>query len=274
MISINIPKRYTRPMVRLTHLAAIAALFAAACSDDDAGAPDATPMVDAPPAIDADSTDAAPPDAGGPCDAGEAFFTGAYEDWDSTDMDFLGIFDATYTELGNKTNTASTAPNGRVELCVTANADTAFSITHATYLDAVLSMDAEANAAGPFAINGMTPARADELFTQIGLTRDTLDAQVIVAVQMHPEETPVIGAQVSIDGNANEGAFVADANNDYSAGDTTTDGAFVLFANTEVGAGTTTVTVTPPNGVSCVGVTSMSLTAGELAFAPFACSTD
>lgn len=270
MISINFPGRYTRRMNRLAWLAAIAALFATACSDDDPVAVDATPMFDAPPAIDAVSIDAAPPDAAPPC-PGEVFFTGAYEDWDSTDMDFLGIFDATYTELGNKSNTASTAPNGRVEMCIAADTDAMFTIAHATYLDAVLSMDAEANVIGGFAINGMTPARADQLFTQISLTRDTNDAQVIVALRMYPEDVPLIGAQVSIAGT-NDGAFVVDGSGDYVSGDTTTDGSFVLFANTQIGAGTTTVTVTPPNGVTCVGVGTMGLNAGELAFAPFACT--
>jgi len=216
--------------------------------------------------------DAAVPDAAGPC-PGEILFTGEYVDWDSTELDFLGIFDATYTELGNKTNTASTAPNGRVELCVAQATDAVFSIAHATYLDAVYTMSAEVNAAGPFSIRGLTPARADTLLADPLPTRDVGDAQVIVAVRTYPEGTPTIGAQVSL-GNAHEGAFTSDANADYVSGDTTTDDAFVLFANTVVGGGQTSVTVVPPAATTCVGPSDIAVNAGELAFATFACAPE
>ena len=258
-------------MIRLAVCAGALSVFAiAACGNDDPAAFDANPSADGPATIDALTFDSTPPDAAGPCPGGVEF-TGGYEDWDSTDQDFLGIVDATYTEVGNKSNTATTAPNGRVEMCLEPIGNSVLTITHNTYLDAVYSMSSEANAAGPFAIRGLTAARADQLFTDISETRDVGDAQVIVAVRLYPGGTPVVGAQVSV-GNTNDGAFTPNASGAYVSGATTTDDAFVLFANTQLGADTTTVTVTPPNGTTCDGVANIVVAAGELAFTTFACT--
>jgi hypothetical protein len=242
---------------------AAAALVAGACADDTPGDPDAAAGADAPVAD-------AMPDAGGGACPGQLLFTGEYVDWDSTPQMFLGIFDATVAEVGNPDNSAQTAPNGRAVLCLPATADSEVSVTQADYVPVIYSVDAEANAAGAYALKGLEPARMTELFTGWALTPDAGAAQLEVEVRSFPSGAPVTGAVVTI-GNAHAGAFTADGTGEYVSSAQLDGGAHVFFANVEAGGGTTTVTVTPPAGTSCVGRDSVVLNAGEIAAVLYAC---
>lgn len=223
-------------------------------------------------AIDAGEADAAAdagePDASGPC-AGQLLFTGGYVDWDSSDQAFDGVEFATWTEVADAQNTATTAPNGRGILCLPLDARSAVDFTHPDYLDLRYTVDPEAAAMGAFEVRGLTPARADQLFADdLGVARDADSAQVLVAARTYPGGAPAAGATVSL-GNAHQGAFTDDGTGAYATGDTLAGGAFVLFANVEVGPGQTTVTV---DGVTCVGPSTLDLMAGGLSVTTFACA--
>jgi hypothetical protein len=245
----------------------------AGCGADDSPAPDA-----APPDAAADAAVDAAPDTGvdaGAC-RGQVLFTGSYEDWDGNSAgpnNTLGTVVAQADDVQN--STTINAPNGRVVLCLPADETSLVTFTNDDYLPLRYTFE-PASAATAFDIRGLTPARADELFVELGLTRDPLLAQVIVAVRMETDNPEAVGAAVTgarvALGNAAAGAFTPDEGGVYGAGDTLAGGAFVLFANTEPVSETTTVTVTPPDGVACTGPDLVSLTAGELAVTTFACA--
>jgi hypothetical protein len=240
----------------------------AGCGPDDSPASDAAPR-DA--ALDAAADGAV--DAGACGDL--ALFTGSYVDWDGNSEAPTNTIDTLVSEAGSQRSVRITAPNGRVVLCVPDGAPSVVTFTHPDYVSLRYTFDPAA-AGTAFDIRGLTPARADELFTTLGVTRDLAVAQVIVAVRREaasPEGVgaAVTGARVSL-GNASAGSFTAASDGTYGAGDTLAGDAFVLFTNTELGGGTTAVTVTPPAGVTCVGPDSIAVAAGEIAVTTFACT--
>ena len=212
---------------------------------------------------------------GGAADAGmcgaQLLFTGEYVDWDSTPADAMGIYDAQVAAQSNPDGAVSSAPNGRVILCLPASAGSVVTFTHPDYLPVRYTV-APAAVDGPFSIRGLTPARADALFsTELGITRDVAAAQVLVAVRSYPGGTPVSGAQVSI-GNQNVSSFTDTGDGTYGPGDTLAGGAFVLFGNVETTGGSTTVSVTPPPGTTCDGPSTIDVAAGEVAVTTFSCA--
>src|SRR5690349_3062874 len=88
-------------------------------------------------------------------------FTGAYQDWDSTNENFVGIFEATVTEVGDAANTASTAPNGRVTLTLPGSGITEVTFVQDVdgYLPARYTVEPAAAALGAFEVHGITEAR-------------------------------------------------------------------------------------------------------------------
>lgn len=265
--------RYDGAMRRLDWFLLLSCFCAhplAGCGSDDSPASDA-----APPDSTADAAPDAAIDAGSAC-GDLALFTGSYVDWDGNSEAPTNTLGAVVSEDGNAQNAVTiNAPNGRVVLCLPADAPSLVSFAHPDYLP--LRYAFEPAAAGTaFDVRGLTPARADDLFTTLGVTRDAALAQVLVAVRMetaNPEAVgaAVTGARVSL-GNASAGSFTAASDGTYAAGDTLAGDAFVLFTNTALGAGTTSVTVTPPQGVTCVGPASIPVAAGEIAVTTFACS--
>ncbi len=243
--------------------------------DDNPGDPtgiDAAP-VDASADADASAADA------GLC-AGQAIFSGAYIDWDGNSGAPQNTLDTVITEVADSSNTFTiNAPNGRVEMCLPADATSTLTFANDDYLPLRYTFDPIANATA-VDLRGLSPDRADALLTSVGVTRDAASAQVLIAVRQRIDSldavgAPVIGAQVSL-GNGAAGSFVDTGDGVYGASDTLAiddadSGGFVLFANTEVAAGTTTVTVTPPTGQVCDGPDSVALAAGELAAATFVC---
>lgn len=245
----------------------------AGCGSDNSPATDASP-----PRVDG-GVDAGL-DAGGELDAGvcrgQTLFTGSYQDWDGNSAGPSNTLGTVVAQADDAQNSITiNAPNGRVVLCLPAGEPSLVTFTNDDYLPLRYTFE-PASAATAFDIPGLTPARADELLTGLGITRDPLLAQVIVAVRTetdNPEAVgaPVEGASVTL-GNASAGTFTADDGGVYGAGDTLAGGSFVLFANTEPGSGTTTVTVTPPTGLVCTGPERLDLVAGEIAATTFACA--
>lgn len=240
----------------------------AGCPADDAA------QIDASPGTSDAGPDATPPDAG--LCAGEALFTGSYVDWDGNSSGPTNTLGTEVAQVDDPSASVSIdAPNGRVVMCLPADTRAVVTFTHPDYLP--LRYTFEPAAAGTaFDIRGLTPDRADEIFTGLGLARDPLLAQVLVYVRMEtasPEAVgaAVQGARVSL-GNASAPPYTDVGDGIYGAGDTLIDGAFVLFPNTELGDGTTAVTVTPPDGMTCAGPDSVAVAAGETAVTTFACS--
>jgi hypothetical protein len=241
--------------------AAVLLVVAVACGEDEPG-PDASIQ---PPVADSG------PDAFNLC-PGQLTFTGDFVDWDSTPTTFKGVFDATLTELGNTSNTAHTAPNGRGVLCVASGTDTVVEFTHSDYVTMRYSADADVVPRGPFSMHGLTPARLTQLFAEeLKLTPDGGDALVIVELRQYPAGDPVIGATVVAASGAADGAFTPGTDGTYAAGNQTADDAYVLFANTPISSGKVSISVTPPNGVTCTGRNEIEAVAGQVAATTFSC---
>ena len=246
-------------LLRLSTIALLSISVTVGCGDD--GGDDGNGVDAAVDASSGDASDTCP---------GQLLFTGDYVDWDSTTLDFMGVFDATVTEVGNPSNSVQTAPNGRAIMCLPASLTSAVDFTHAQYATVRYTASPEATAAGPFSIQGLTAARATTLFQEIGKSREAGRAQVLVGVYDYGADTHVTGAAISL-GNNNEGGYIDDGTGKYTDGATVTNDRFVFFANVEVGGGTTTVQVTPPAGKSCTGVGEIQLVADQIAATNFAC---
>lgn len=252
------------PALRLAALAA-AVLLSTACGDDEVDDDGDLPR------IDSGVPDAAPFDAENLCPGAVTFeaFAGNLESG-------AAEFEVELAEVGDPGNSASSAPNGRIVLCLP-DADGAVRAEKADYLSRVDALPAEVAAhfnpegiAYPLFV--ITEAAADTLYTDLGTTLMAGDAQVVVSVLEVPAGTPLAGATVEID-KADTGQFVRDDSGDFTAGNQVTGGGLVLFANVPIAGGDVEVTVTPPGGFrgSCTGPTTLSLSAGEMSGALFAC---
>lgn len=151
-------------------------LVCGACGDNLKGRADAGPI---------DSPIDAPPVDEGPC--GTNRFIGAeLLDWDSSDDAFMGINGATFTQRGGSA-TATTPPNGRVEMCVATTTSFVFDVdvADAAYLDAIAYFDLEAivgsvPADSHIRLRGITSARAASFYTERSLAFDATKAHVLV----------------------------------------------------------------------------------------------
>ena len=238
-------------MHRACLLAALA-VTATACGDDGGGSTDARDLdarvIDA--AIDA-MIDAAP----GPCGA-EVQLTGEYIDWDSTLAAFDGVEDAVWQIAGGRM--ATTAPNGRIILCIPAGAASQIDVTQASYLPARVVADPAVlgPAGGTFSVRGLKQAAAAAQFAEFGVTYDPAAAQVLVykigaaiPLALAPAVVPA------------QQAFVSDGSDDvtWTAGAT---GKLTLFPNRPVGAGATLTSTS-----AFTGPTALPLAAGRLTIA-------
>src|SRR4051812_13393565 len=134
----------------------VCVLGIAACGPSDEAPADA--------AIDAVTIDA------GPCGA-DTFFTGELVDWDSTESNFLGVFEATYADATMPTRSDATSPNGRAELCVpTAAVDRIDVDAPDSYVDGQVIVRSDVVAAGGFySARTMTAARMTSFFTDFSI---------------------------------------------------------------------------------------------------------
>lgn len=216
------------------------ALALAACSDDTSPAIDAA--VDA---IDAPE---------GPCGA-DVQFTGEYVAWTSTTADFMGIFDARFTVTGDATRTATTAPNGRVILCISSTAPSRITATEDDHNPAVFLADPAVFTPtdATFSSRGLRLTQRNAHYVALGEAGfDAARAHVLVEKQGAAVTFALTGA-----GNAYHHDGTA-----WSAGAT---GNMVLFANVPVGTGTATLSAT---GGTFVGPTAIELVAGTLTVVP------
>ncbi len=217
-------------------------------------------------------------DAGSGLCPGELELSGAYTDWDYA-VNSEGpptTLDTVITQVGAPQNTVTvSAPNGRVNLCVPANAPSIWSFRKDDYLPLNYTVEPAA-VAGAIDMHGLTAIRADELFSTFPLTRDTTTAIVLISVRAAADRSDTTGApmtEVPVDlGNDYAGSF-ADDDGDGSytiASSVGTDG-LIVFANVELTGGTTTVTLTQPAGLTCAGPSSLALSAGQIAATTFTC---
>jgi hypothetical protein len=180
-------------------------------------------------------------DAPGP----DITFTGAYEDWDSTETAFLGVNAATVTQVGNPTNTATTAPNGRSTLMLPGGSSQV-TYTADAYLPARYTVESAA-ALEPYEVRGIPEARIASFFTEIGAgTWD--DTTALVEIQL-PD-----GVSVTVDGD----------------GGTPYLDQYVVFPNVAVGDGTVDLVVDGGN-LTCHAPDAVHVAAGELAMTSVFC---
>ncbi len=126
-------------------------------------------------------------------------YTGGYEDWDSTDDNFLGVFDATVTEVGNASNTAQTAPNGRSTLELPGGTVSQVTWEAAGYVTGRATVDPTAGL-GEYSLRGITEARIVTWHEDNGLTYDDTRTLVLIEVR-HPVTGAVVdGVAVTVDG--------------------------------------------------------------------------
>jgi hypothetical protein len=181
----------------------------------------------------------------------EDFFTGEIVDWDSTDANFCGVFQATFTVANNTTITNLTNPNGRFQLCIPQAGQTVVNITPPTAAS-------QCNpSVGLYEIPGMAIAthaviatgqeistraigmnRVTPFFSEFGITPDPAKAIVFVHVD-GTAGSVVVGAAhdqpLEFDGSA------------WGSGDS---GVNVVFPNVVVGSpATTSVAFTDGSGI-------------------------
>jgi hypothetical protein len=191
----------------------------AGCGDDNPALPDA--RGDA--AIDA-AGDA------GPCGA-DRFVTGELVDLDSTTAQLMGVFNARFTVEGMPARTATTAPNGRFELCVPAASAMTFDVDGpGAYLDGKAYLEAEALGGRPLSFRAYTEARGSMLYAfDAGLGHVLVflagDRSDLTLDRQH-------GPPLSGNDDDGDGAFT------WAAGNS---GRYVLFPNVDVSSPTITL---------------------------------
>jgi hypothetical protein len=174
-------------------------------------------------------------DAPGP----DLTFTGAYEDWDSTDADFLGVNAATVTEVGNPANTAPTAPNGRSTLTLP-DAPSQVTYTADGYLPGRYTVEPSAVVA-PYEVRGIKEARIASYFQELGVGAWD-DATALVEIEVPAGVTVTVAGET---GHAHLDQYL-------------------VFPNVAVGDGTAELVV-DGGGLTCHAPDAVHVVAGELA---------
>ncbi len=231
--------------------------LAGACGDDQSSAPDAATESDASP--DAGVIDAGAPDAFDPC-PGKSTFQVGVKDW-ASNQNLAGI---AITE-GGTANSVTSAPNGRVILCIPLTGTVNIHFSHANYLDRVHTTTGEI-AADQYAA-GQAPtfrllssAQADTLYSSAATGRVTT-ASTFIAMVREAADGSGLGSATPTIGATHGGAYVPGADVDtLTAGASTGADGRVLFLNTEVDPATTTVQITGPS--NCAMPATVALAAG------------
>ncbi len=249
---------YLAVMACIPAAALVPAVALTACgSGDDGASSDAAAAVDAEVAVDAPIPDAGTPDAFDPC-PGETTFEIGVVDW-TTGENLPGVI-----VEESEGNGASSAPNGRVVVCVPATGLVNFRFSKTDYVDRIHTTTVEAIAAqyasgvAP-SFRMLTESDADSLYTGIMSTRDVGRTTFIAMPTNANTGEPLAGATVSIDA-ANDGSYVPQGAGLVLGDESLTDGKVVML-NTDLGkANTTEIVVTGPG--SCEIPSAISLEAG------------
>ncbi len=193
-------------------------------------------------------------------------YTGGYEDWDSTDDTFVGVFDATVTEVGNASNTTTTAPNGRSTLELADGTISQVTWEVGGYLTGRATVDHDATL-GPYNLRGLAEARIDSFFTELGdTTYDPARVLVLIEVREVGSGDPRDGVTIGL-GNSGD-AYHDDAAHAWQPGATTSGGRYVVFPNVVVPASGELTLVTD---VGCQAPATIHAVAGEVAMATAYC---
>lgn len=235
-----------------------------ACGDDGPSA-----VTDAA-TVDADGTiaDAGPPDAFDPC-PGKTTLQVRVADWGTDE----NIFEVVVQE-GTTANMTTSAPNGRVVLCIAQTGPVTLHLSHDNYLDRIHTTTGEIAAAQFAAGTGPTlrllsTAQEATLYASAGVERSVTASTTIAMVRTRPSGDDAAGAAVVI-GAAHEGAFTPGGDVDsLVAGAATTAGGRVLFLNTATDPATSTLQVSGLN--NCVLPATMSLAPGGVSSASIVC---
>lgn len=182
-------------------------------------------------AMDAPRDGFIPADVISPC-GNDVPIQGELIDWDSSDDNFLGVFDASITQVGG--DTFSTPPNGRLMFCASSSLPLSFTLdSPGDYLDGTISIDANVpeGLLRPLSFRAFTATRAASFFTERSLTFDPNAAQVIVVQTGDASSLTLSGTH----GTAQQGNDPnVDGNIQWSVGSA---GRYVLFPNVAPAAG-------------------------------------
>lgn len=239
--------------------------FGSACGDDQSPATDAA-SADA--TTDGGIPDAGLPDAFDPC-PGKTPFQVRVADW-SSDLNLPGIV----VQEGDTANMVTSAPNGRVVLCIPNTGPVTVRFRNASYLDRVHSTTGEiaaqqyaAGTAPSFQL--LSVAQATTLYASAAETRSDAATTVILMVRTRPSGDDAAGAVLSI-AATHEGAYTPGGDADTLVpGSTTTAEGRVLFLNTEVDPATTTLQVA--GFTNCSSAAAVALEAGGVSSASIVC---
>ncbi|HLU65819.1 MAG TPA: hypothetical protein VKZ63_06060 [Kofleriaceae bacterium] len=221
-----------------------------ACTGDDEVTPDASQ-----PLIDSGTPDGPGEDVEDLC-PGELTFEALVLDLESD----AAVFEVSVAQVGDESNAATSAPNGRAVLCLPDEAGAVRS-TKEEYLARLDRVDPEAvralaATATPYPLHVIGAAAFDELLAGVGVTPDDDAGHVVVTVLAAADGQPVTGATVALD-KTHGGAFARDDSGALAAGDEIGSGGLVLLANVELAGGgppgEVEVTVTLPGDFEGTG---------------------
>lgn len=237
----------------------LTAILLYACGEDT------NPVADAEVHIDASMADASGPDAFNAC-PGKATFQVGVEDWLSGEA-IAGV------AVSNGSAQASSAPNGRVVLCVNQSGVVEITFAHADYLAHTHSTSGElvaqlATTSGVASFRLLKPSDADALYLGIGKTRDSDKTTAMAMVRDRASGNVAAGASISLS-VAHEGAYTpGNTEAELNPGQVTQDDGLVLLLNAEPEAAAVTA-----SGLSnCESPMAVSLVAGGTSSMTIVCS--
>ncbi len=233
------------------------ALLAIACSSPAPTSLDAAVINSDGPAWDAAAPDAGAPDAFDPCPGETTFELGAV-DWE-TGNNLPGVL---VRESGTS-NMATSAPNGRVVLCLSGTGPVNILFSKTNYLDRIHTTSSEAIAAlyatgMPPTFRMLTPSWAEGLYSAEETSPSNQATTFIAMITNATTGAPLAGSTVAIDA-VEDGAFTM-VGPDLQAGTVTGLDGKVLFMNALLEGNTTGVSVTGPT--SCEIPAAATLAAG------------
>ena len=188
----------------------------------------------------------------------------------------------TVAEVGGSAATSS-APNGRAQLCLPADAESlqvrSTKEGFLPRLDTLIPGAIEiANAAAqPYPLDVLGAEAAQALRDDLDVPQDEETTLLLVSVVAYPDALPLAGATVAIDGANAAGSFASDASGAFlpAGTDAIGEGRTLLFANviSEGEEGQAAITVTPPEEFAgtCVGPPTVALEPGGISGALFSC---